>query len=292
MNELYDIAIDSINYDISWCEDTLSDSWVCDWRVDPCLVILYTPDVPYHLWVDLPAGITEYVARNGEALLIPAGVRHRLESPVCHVKGVNIHYTLFGGIDLLTFFEIPFHIDADIGAELASTIQNLVEVIGRIPHQPKHPRGELDMLSMVQAKLHVYQLLAQVVSTGKPVPMTVKRLQLIRTLRPAFELLEFNLERKLSVQELAAACDLSVQWFRSQFIQAVGVNPHQYMLRRRTYKAMSMLRSLSFSIADIAERLGFHDQPHFSKVFSSIAGVSPSYYRKNFYRKFGRIDFY
>jgi AraC family transcriptional regulator len=55
----------------------------------------------------------------------------------------------------------------------------------------------------------------------------------------------------------------------------MGVTPHQYILQCRIDKAKYLLQHSELSIADIAARVGFCDQSHFTRYFKRIVGVTP-----------------
>ena len=53
---------------------------------------------------------------------------------------------------------------------------------------------------------------------------------------------------------------------------------HEYLTPE--HLLLSMLRTTSLSITEIADRLHFADTPSFSKFFSRLKGMSPKEYRK------------
>jgi AraC-like DNA-binding protein len=48
---------------------------------------------------------------------------------------------------------------------------------------------------------------------------------------------------------------------------------------------MSLLANNTTSVTKIAEQLGFHDQPHFTKLFKTHSGLSPVVYRQDIQRR-------
>lgn len=57
----------------------------------------------------------------------------------------------------------------------------------------------------------------------------------------------------------------------------------QYVIRRRIGESQSLLMRTQISVTDIAQRTGFSDSSHFSKLFMKYVGMSPVEYRR--YRK-------
>ena len=57
------------------------------------------------------------------------------------------------------------------------------------------------------------------------------------------------------------------------------MTPSAYITKIRIESATTMLESTNLPIAQIAERTGFYDASHFSKVFESYYNLSPVAYR-------------
>lgn len=85
-----------------------------------------------------------------------------------------------------------------------------------------------------------------------------------------------NLERDLSLGELARVARFSetrlVQIFRETF----GLSPMAYVRERRIREAQRLLLKGTLTVKEIAGRLNFADAHHFSRVFRQVTGISPS----------------
>ena len=68
--------------------------------------------------------------------------------------------------------------------------------------------------------------------------------------------------------------------FLRVFTKALGVTPHQYLLRSRLRHAARLLAGDDRSITDIAYDVGFGDLSNFVRTFRRAAGVSPRDFRK------------
>lgn len=64
------------------------------------------------------------------------------------------------------------------------------------------------------------------------------------------------------------------------FVTHTGQSLHQYVMRLRIHIATELLLDTRLSIAEIAERTGWHSPSHFSRGFKQITGFSPNAYRK------------
>lgn len=82
-----------------------------------------------------------------------------------------------------------------------------------------------------------------------------------------------------SLEEMAATAGLTPPHFCRVFKRAVGVSPHQYVMKARLERAQEMLAASDLSIAAVAESLGFGSQSHFTRAFRAHAGQTPSAWR-------------
>ncbi|MCA1868505.1 helix-turn-helix transcriptional regulator [Agrobacterium genomosp. 3] len=98
--------------------------------------------------------------------------------------------------------------------------------------------------------------------------------------RRAIELLEENLSSDISIEAVAAECGLSRGYFIKAFGLTMGHPPYRWVLLRRIEKAKEMLLGTRFSISEISFLCGFADQAHFTRTFTSRAGIPPAQWRK------------
>jgi len=84
----------------------------------------------------------------------------------------------------------------------------------------------------------------------------------------------------LTIEDLAAVAALSPAHFSRQFREVIGNSPHQFLMEYRVEQAKGMLAERDRPLIDIALACGFADQPHFSRVFKRLTGVTPKAYRQ------------
>ena len=84
----------------------------------------------------------------------------------------------------------------------------------------------------------------------------------------------------LSLPQLAAQCGLSSYHYLRLFAQALGVTPHQYLVRCRLRAAARELAESERPITEIALESGFADLSNFVRSFRRAAGVSPRHFRR------------
>src|SRR5688572_829885 len=83
----------------------------------------------------------------------------------------------------------------------------------------------------------------------------------------------------LSIDKLAAVSHLSPYHFSRLFKQSTGLTPHQYVLHWRIEEGKRLLTRSELDLAEIAQRLGFRDQSHFTERFRKVTGATPKRWR-------------
>ena len=86
--------------------------------------------------------------------------------------------------------------------------------------------------------------------------------------------------QSIHVDHMAAAVGLSPFHFARLFKEATGEAPHAYLTRVRIQEAKRLLADTDLPLAEIAQRVGFRTQAHFTGVFHKHAGTTPRAYRK------------
>ena len=85
----------------------------------------------------------------------------------------------------------------------------------------------------------------------------------------------------MTVEVLADGVHLSPAAFQKRFKDEVGISPIRYLRRRVVAAVEKELKTTELSLREIAEKYGFCDQFHLSRVFTAYTGTSPSKYRKS-----------
>ena len=90
-----------------------------------------------------------------------------------------------------------------------------------------------------------------------------------------------NYENKISLDQIAHNMYLSPVYISKIFKEETGESPINYLIKIRLEKAKDiLLNSEGGSIKSIANRVGYEDVYHFSKLFKKYYGISPLYYKK------------
>jgi AraC family transcriptional regulator, glycine betaine-responsive activator len=90
------------------------------------------------------------------------------------------------------------------------------------------------------------------------------------------QLMEDNIEKPLSLDEIAGATGLSRRQIERLFKRHLNCVPKRYYLQMRLRRARELLLQTSMPIIDITTACGFQSPPHFSRCYRAQFGCPPS----------------
>src|SRR3954464_1006553 len=91
--------------------------------------------------------------------------------------------------------------------------------------------------------------------------------------------IEEKLAEPVGVRELASQVHMSPFHFARRFKQAVGTPPHGYITQVRIERAKQLLATTNLPLIEVATRVGYRTQAHFTGVFHRYVGTTPRAYR-------------
>ena len=89
-----------------------------------------------------------------------------------------------------------------------------------------------------------------------------------------------NLNRPLSIKDVAQYLHLSTRHLSRLFINHLGISYTAFVRKERIDSAAEMLRMTNLDIKDISERYCFSSVHYFTRVFQEETGLTPGKYRK------------
>lgn len=132
--------------------------------------------------------------------------------------------------------------------------------------------GQLYIESLTQALvIHLLRHYSEVAQIVTPPDTSLTHTQL----RQAIDYIHTNLDRDLSLSQIASVINISPTYFASLFKSATGTSPHQYVIQQRVERAKLLLSKPNLAIADIALQVGFSSQSHLTQQFKRFTGVTP-----------------
>jgi AraC family transcriptional regulator of arabinose operon len=96
----------------------------------------------------------------------------------------------------------------------------------------------------------------------------------------AIKLMQDNIQKIVTLNEMASFSKLSVTHFSSLFRKKTGHSPIEYFNHLKIQKACQYLSFTKMTVKELAFHLGVEDQYYFSRMFTRLMGISPSEYRK------------
>lgn len=96
----------------------------------------------------------------------------------------------------------------------------------------------------------------------------------------ALDYIKENLDKELSLEEVASAIHVSKSHLSNLFTKCIGNSFSHHVNKLRIEKAKELLANTKLSLMDITVECGFNSQSYFSRVFSGFEGMTPYQYRK------------
>jgi transcriptional regulator GlxA family with amidase domain len=102
------------------------------------------------------------------------------------------------------------------------------------------------------------------------------------TLSEIIEWMQRNLDRQLTVEQLASLAAMSPRTFARRFVRETGTTPQRWLTGQRILLAQQMLEETDEIVDVIAERAGFGNEATFRHHFRLWRGTTPHAYRRAF----------
>lgn len=213
-----------------------------------------------------------------------------------HYAWVNVSFLLNFGVK--TRAEIIGRTDYDLCGEVLANqyriddervlrgqrILSRVELVGRFDHTARwcvtskvplrDPRGRIVGTAGVTRPLSQRETKGATPSTPAGSPLSV-----------AIRFISQNYADRITNDDLAKACGLSVRAFERQFQAAYHCSPHDYVRQLRVRMSCSALVFSPKSLAAVATEFGFADQSHFTKEFKKFMAETPRAYRTRYQQR-------
>jgi AraC-like DNA-binding protein len=221
----------------------------------------YLEDTP--MWIKDEAGHYEWV---NVSFLINFGVRTRAE-----IIG-RTDYDFCGEV-----LANQYRMD-DERVLRGEKILSRIELVGRFDHTARW---------CVTSKVPLRNAAGRIVGTAgvtRPLPRAgaMPPAATGAPLGVAIRFISEHYAERITNEDLARACGLSVRAFERQFQAAYQTSPHDYLRGLRVRMSCSPLVFTKKSLAEVASEFGFADQSHFTKEFRRIMDETPSAYRRRF----------
>lgn len=98
--------------------------------------------------------------------------------------------------------------------------------------------------------------------------------------RRCVNLLSERMSEDVRIEELAKELGISAAYLQRLFRQVHGMTIIDYLNRMRIERAKLLLLNTDDPVVEIAMEAGFNSRQHFTRVFTSLEGISPQEYRR------------
>ena len=235
-------------------------------RQKPSYRVMRQPSRRYNGFLYILHGECRYLFQDesfslsqGSLVYLPISSEHTLLVDSTEIEFFRIDFRLEIDGEVAFFSEHPLKLCHTPSPELSEAIQNLA-----------------DRYEFVQDTVAKTELLCTIFRTLGDMAINPKKEKLV----PAISYLLEHLTEKINCHKLAQECSLSTAQLYNLFHTEYQMTPLEYRDSLLMRRATLMLRDGTFSIAEIAEKLGFESASYFSRFFKKHRGISPSEYSK------------
>ena len=210
----------------------------------------------------------EFTLTENQSVFIPGGIIHSAEPIDCRYECLVFSPSVLYNIHVCRSL-IKTHMRGISVYDGSAVIDRVF-----VGMKNKEKGFELDVMGML------FLLASDIVknNSGLSVPPN-DRLEKIKS---AMLMIEENYSSKITLEELAATCKLSPNYFCRYFKETVGQTPIEYITLYRIEAACEMLTEDDRTITDVCFSCGFNDLSYFIHIFKRLKGVSPREYAKRF----------
>jgi AraC-like DNA-binding protein len=217
-----------------------------------------------------------------EIFLLSRGTLTTLQEPLVRARADDVLFVMHDRPSLLGAAASTTAVRYAIGGALRERLR---------AHLPGHPfclpaDSVRDILTRLRAELRRADAAAALAVEGALCELVARAARLLRRgtlsepVAAALRYLDEHIGERVTVQDLAIAAGLSVRAITARFKAELMAPPLEYVRRVRLAGAARALSEENVSLAEIANRYGFYDHAHFSRLFRQFYGVTPSEYRQ------------
>lgn len=239
------------------------------WRSLPSLVTAQTLD--YHFTIALEG--ESVLGKPGNCLCLAEDVRHciTLVPPNSGIsRWSHARFRILGSVDPLRTLTLPPIIVGPLAIAIGDVNEALVPLA-----QPRN------LAEVARRQALGFRLMELVAGCGQPRPEGIELLRSAERLAPVLATVESDLGHdRLDLPRLARIAGLSSSRFHAVFRAAFGVAPARWIQERRLGRARELLAGSELPVHEVAQRAGFQDPFHFSRIFKRREGLAPVAYRE------------
>jgi AraC family transcriptional regulator of arabinose operon len=163
-----------------------------------------------------------------------------------------------------------FHLSR-LGEDSVVLLENLFRKLIALKHDSSPFKSDLQHNRLEEILIH-----------SKKYSAMHDRQKIDKRVQIACEYMHAHLAQKLSIDNIAAACNLSPSRIAHLFKTHMGISPKAWCNNMRLQEARKLLLASNDSINLVAGKVGYEDTNQFSKYFKKSMGCSPREFRRSF----------
>ncbi len=207
---------------------------------------------------------------SGDSIIIPGNILHGAEAFSCRYECIVFSKTVFSAtVESNTFAE---------SLTKPSVYHKNAEVDAIFDGLAKKENGyALDLIG------RIYCLVANSLRADNKIPIMSNAS--IQRIKPALALIAAQYAEKITLEQMAEACNMSRNYFSKYFKEITQETPFSYLMAYRIEAACELLASGAEYMTEVCFRCGFNDLSYFIHVFKRYKGCAPKKYVKKLKEK-------
>jgi AraC family transcriptional regulator len=248
-------------------------SWTSDADANYTLLLLLNGEVNFSLQSEPVKGVA------GSLLMLAPGETARMQGRQLEYLTVVLTPTFLIDCAMRSRFSVAHgHIAfTQPLARMSAPLQRIAADLAEEMQGAAYGKDAVIAALLEQMMIH---LLRNFIKVQRSDYLELSRAGLVdRRVRRAVELMQTQMERELSLSEIAAAAYLSPFHFARLFKKLMGTSPHSYLAALRINRAQLLLADPNLSITEVSARVGYASSSHFTRAFRNATGLTPRAYR-------------
>ncbi|MDF2613045.1 MAG: helix-turn-helix protein [Clostridia bacterium] len=213
-------------------------------------------------WVRLNSNISPM--KKGDIVIIPANTPHAYGADTANPWSIHWIHFIGKSVSLLLYYPL-----LSVGEQprLIDCFNNLYPIFNL----------SYSETSMLKASAYLQLLLCELRELGAAFLHVKKD---FKDIEKVVSLMQNNLNRTYSLEELSQYVNLSKYHFTRKFKAFTSYSPIEYFNRLKIQHACDLLIETDWTIEDISKYLSFNSPYYFSEQFKQITGYAPTKLRK------------
>ncbi|MDO4159534.1 MAG: AraC family transcriptional regulator [Prevotellaceae bacterium] len=215
----------------------------------------------------------EYHVEANQFFILPAGKPHVYASDTQHPW--TIYWVHFSGEHAGIYADgalAPQSVKPNIHSRICDRINIFEEIFTTLASG-----CDRESLRYASSLLHYYLASVRYVRQFRNAGEKINDTNVVAA---AIHYMKENIEKKLTLKDLADYTGYSSSHFSSLFKEQTGHSPLNYLTIIKIQQACAMLDNTNMKINQICFKVGIEDCYYFSRVFSKQMGMSPKQYRE------------